>query len=162
MLTEKEIAEKLIADAAKMAKEGQDMLAALEKPELRHGDYGIEESRCDPVIIIKTCSGAWPDDKRPIALDKNGGWNYADTNYSRLKHKLGNIFDDMNSEPLTEFWGCYGDGTKKMKVKIYGSTAIEFSMGKEMFTTKIDESVRICQQLAQVNATVLRQVKENK
>ncbi len=49
MKTDREIAEKMITDAAEMAKEGWDILHELvkPKPKLRHGDYGIAKKKGD-------------------------------------------------------------------------------------------------------------------
>ena len=88
-MDERKILVKLIADG----KEAEVKLTELDKPKLRHGDYGINQKK--QVAIIVKPHLIWPDTvNRPIAITKDGSWNYADTDYGRIQTPLGNIYDD--------------------------------------------------------------------
>ena len=97
-MNEKQIAEKMIADANKMIAEAERRLAKLDKPELRHGDYGYHRTSGNPYLHIDgATSGTYlvaPEGGYPLCRS-NGEYQFA----------IGNIFDDLkrNSKDLEEF-----------------------------------------------------------
>ena len=77
-------------------------LAELEKPELRHGDYGVLHGgryfvNCDHSLHAR--------EKRPFGISDYGGGQCGFDRYADDFEKYGNIFDDLKamSKPLTEF-----------------------------------------------------------
>jgi len=103
-MTEKEIAEKMIRDgkealasALAMIASAEAELAEIDKPKLRHGDYGYSQKE-KPCIMIAD----WDDD---VLFCGNRSMGKKGQITSRCSVILGNIFDDLKAmaEPLEEF-----------------------------------------------------------
>ena len=85
-------------------------LEALDKPELRHGDYGISSQGVGTIVMGNgTQAIDHRGDGATCDIGRRQGGKYATDSNSRL---LGNIFDDLAaiSEPLEEFETKDSDG----------------------------------------------------
>ncbi len=150
MNNEREIAEKMIADADRMAKEGQAKLDALDKPKLSHGWYGTNKYG-DVRFIVKTESGELA----------NGGCqrlgNCAETLEDIQKEgiEFGNFIDDLKAmaEPLEE---CLVDG---FSVHISFSNNDHVCVGGKNFL--LDKATDLAHKILRVVATAkLKQAKK--
>ena len=159
-MNEREIIEKQIEDHQKVVDEAKQRLADLDKPQLRHGDYGYDEDG-DPRITLTeweagrfTFAGDYSLVKRDLKSELT------------VKYKTGNIFDDLkrNSNDLTEFYGsgqydksAKMDKTFSCSINGYDSVWMRINTGSSLFT--IEEFKKICQQSNQLLATLERKGK---
>lgn len=158
-MTEREIAEKMIADAKTMAKEGQAKLDTLDKPEkLKNLDYGFNMTGEPRVFLLK--------DGKVCAYDENGVQTQANANGPALGkcdsyYATGNVLADLkrNSEDLEDFSVGYEDGSDNSKVRccIRHDNKIELKVGNEYFTAGISKHQEIHQKLGQLIAYAKRQ-----
>ena len=138
----------------------QLQLAEIDKPKLRHGDYGYD----------KHTSYAGQEDEafpEPFFINADREYSYPLNEYNRNNKNrkpvvLGNIFDDLkrNSEDLTEFDICNqgGNDLRIKHVKEVGryKDGIEFSIHKHTSTANIDQAIKIHQKLGQIISTAKR------
>ncbi len=97
----REIIEQSINDHQKAIDEAKSKLAALDKPKLRHGDYGYVKSNPDQLrFFVETQTG----EMRHYEKEFNCADPFACACYSSYAI-LGNIFDDLkrNAVDLEEF-----------------------------------------------------------
>ncbi len=102
-MNEREIAEKMIADAEKLAADGKAKLEALDRLKLRHGDYGTTNLGCS-WFCAKKCGTL-------ELFSSFGGSGYKGVietlpkGYTRLGNIIDNIIDDLkqDSMDLTKF-----------------------------------------------------------
>ena len=156
MNNEREIAEKMIADAERMAKEGRDKLAALDKPELRHGDYGINSLGCGSIVIG---NGIGAVDHREDGISYNLGKSQ-NGKYLRVGDScLGNIFDDLkrNSEDLMEY---YVHHPARFLIRLE-KDKINFLMYSTEVDISIKQATELHQKLGQLIATAKRKANAN-
>ena len=146
----RQVALSLISDAKDMATEGQKRLDELDKkPELRLGDYGIDECG-SPIIYIDhdLCKRtAFTEDKmywQPCANMGKVVW-------------LGNIFDDLkwNSEDLDEF-GIYGNYVDTMTVGISSTKRVKLKFERTLNCLDPDAAINFAQKIIQVAHTAKR------
>jgi len=101
MKTDRKIAEQHIKDAQEALDKAKKDLAKLDKPKLRHGDYGFWSpgplNKRIPFLFIKNVTGS-----NALTADPLSDWVMIDADKKTI---LGNIFDDLAaiSEPLEEF-----------------------------------------------------------
>lgn len=160
-MDERQIAETMIADAKTMAEEGQAKLDELDKPELRHGDYGISygkehNSISFPMLAFQRDTSGCP--LRIAHKDGSGGWQEADGDDDITW--LGNIFDDLkrNSVDLKEFEIGYKDGDKNPRIKCrLGDSGIQLTIDNTYFTANISPFQKFHQKLGQLICTAKRQ-----
>ncbi|MCK5021250.1 MAG: hypothetical protein KAS32_29840, partial [Candidatus Peribacteraceae bacterium] len=102
-----------IADHQSAIDEAKAKLAELDKPKLRHGDYGYDESGRPTLVCKKLCGEVH-------AGQSNGFLEHIEVNNlhdCKPKTILGNIFDDIarNQEDLWEFGvsGMYDNKSRK-------------------------------------------------
>ncbi len=148
-MSERDIAEKMIADAEKLAAEGKAKLAELDEPELRHGDYGVGKDKSGRPrfrLMIRNDVYNGESTKNPTNRDPNKDvW-------------LGNIFDDLkrNAEDLKEF---EVDNLRVVLDKQRGDAMVFFKSICSDRTFTINEATEIHQKLGQLIATAKRKQK---
>lgn len=99
-MSEREIAEKMIKDGKKMVAEAEVKLAELDKPRMRHGDYGSSTTNeaWDYYVIIGDGKDATVHNQDGLALKAGTPLGcYSNKGESRL----GNIFDDISRMKLS-------------------------------------------------------------
>ena len=87
-------------------------LAEADKPKLEHGDFGYQD-KCPRIFC------GIPEESTGIMYGKTGDPKSVFTK-TEIKCKLGNIFDLLAGEPLTEFeTECFHDSEDKLKVELF-------------------------------------------
>jgi len=155
MKTEREIAEKMIKDAEAMIEDAESKLAALDKPELRHGDYGYTRNKIPVLRTINADDKARVKTSYPEGLLNNLGECWTDG------IRLGNIFDDLdrNSKDLEEFetvQSHFGNAILRMGCTIDPRGYIFIQIGMHYIHFNIDQATVIHQKLGQLLATTKR------
>jgi len=156
-MTEREIAEKMIADGEKMIAEAKKKLGEIENPNERHGAYGYDADG-DPCMSARMSNGKLKD-VGPLTVFEHCVFHSSDPSF-HVKDYKGNIFDDLerNMVDLDEFWGLYANGEKIMRISIDEDlNEIEFQIDSSFFTTTHAETVKIHQKLGQLLATFERE-----
>ena len=149
-MNEREIAEKMIKDGKAMIERAESRLSALDKPKLRHGDYG----KSSDFWIYISGKMLWTHE------GSEGCWVRKST---AIETRLGNVFDDLKamSEDLEEFTvGHYQCGAG-IKVEILSDIHLWVSTeenGSNLGYTilSIDETAKFHRKLGQLIATAKR------
>ena len=104
-MTDRDIIEKQIADHQKAIDDAKEKLAEIDKPKLRHGDYGLATNKAGVEMLV-IYDGS-PSGKNFYTLTKDGKsyegiWS---ENHFESFVRLGNIFDDIadRGKELKEF-----------------------------------------------------------
>ena len=122
-MTEREVAEKMIADAEKMATEGKAKLAELDKPTFRNGDYGTYSK--GELWWVWERNGVL----ELFGAENGSGWNTMRPE-KRIRDgmvKLGNSVDDLklNRKDFTNWDSSENDALGSMNETININTASE-------------------------------------
>ena len=142
-MNEREILKQSIKDIQRDLDKAKAELTALDKPELRHGDYGYTESGQQRLFVNHNgeIEHYDPDDRRSC-----------NNNYYSDYTILGNIFDDLerNAEDLESF---EVDGAR-FYISPLNNSMIRFSLsnGDERSFSE-EEIIEILQKLGRLRAT---------
>ncbi len=157
------------ADRQRLIDEGNKLnaeLANLDKPKLRHGDYGYGEAKW-PRLTLKA------DSDKMFSAGNNCCEAEKDEYQNHPTIILGNIFDDLkrNSEDLEEFEVKSKRTSGKFRAKLqsvdkYGATQplgatpeLIMWLETECGHVSIEEAAEIHQKLGQLIATAKRRAK---
>ncbi len=158
--TIKEIEDSIIANKASRVileaslAESKAKLAELDKPELRHGDYGFDKDD-DGCMVLQLHDG----DSGKTLHESHAGSRYAYVNEPKgdafvPKVKLGNIFDDLKAlaEPLEEFQIC----NIKFGLTDANGKLLEIRIDGEMWWLSERDTINLHQKLGRLIATAKR------
>lgn len=161
-MNEKQILERSISEHQSAIDKAKSELAALDKPELRHGDYGYGAIAGDAFIV----NGNYLNAEMLTVYNRPLFQNPKDGHWHRIL-PLGNIFDDLASlaEPLEEFEVRDGNAYHlvmklllegRMKDTIYVQLLSSGGSTKEYFHMDIGRATKIHRKLGQLLATAKR------
>jgi hypothetical protein len=161
-MNDRDIALQMIADGKAMIDAAESKLAEIDKPKLRHGDYGYGGSTGYAFFIKGNGEQAsmWGEhqDRLNTSDSAKTGGRY------RNAVLLGNIYDDLkrNSEDLTKFevsgqYDTEEEKTVKAKIGLESRIWLHISTNSSYFN--IDTATELHQKLGQLIATARRKQK---
>lgn len=152
MSKDAEIAKEMIKKGKAMIAEAESKLAELEesKPELRHGDYGIDECGCGFVLTLQSSQDKF--------FYSDGCGQTDALNHASGHAVQGNIFDDLkrNSEDLNRTGDIYSKNGKT-----HANASIEpdgkiYMWASNSSNFEVEIAEKFHQKLGQVIATAKR------
>jgi len=138
--------------------EQKKLFAELEKPKLRHGDYGIDVSGHSSLVVRQDASGV-------LRAGGSSGFYEHITIESLTESKpdviLGNIFDDLkrNSEDLRSFTvqNCTDSLYAYIGTDVGGKNkGVQIDLSSNCLLYSLEDATKIHQKLGQMLATIRR------
>jgi len=160
----REILKQSIHDHQDAIDKAKKELAELDKPKLRHGDYGLWDCYPEEYVAIKTKGGlSWFSGASFLSHPET---DCGVVDYNNLHHftRLGNIFDELKRyrEELTRtpyLHGQNGGATINANLMPYGIDIYVNHNGSTRVELPTNKAIEFRQQLGQLIATKLKESK---